>query len=117
MSTSGLVALLYQRQDNDTDCVIAYASHTLSKVERKYDVHKLEFLALKGSISERFHEYLYGGPFKVFVDNDSLTYVLTTTKLYATGKWWVAELANCHVSVHYHSGRQNVDADALSQIK
>ena len=117
VSTSGLDAVLYQRQDDGTDCVIAYASHTLSKARREYDAHELEFLALKLSNSERFHEYLYGGQFKVFTDNNLLTYVLITTKLYATGQQWVAELANYYFNIHYHSRRQNVDADALSHIK
>ena len=87
-------AILYQKQDDDTECVIAYASRTLSKSERNYDTHKLEFLALKWSITERFHEYLYGGHFEVYIDNNPLTYILTTAKLDATGQRWVASLAN-----------------------
>ena len=63
-SENGLGAVLYQKQDDGMDHVIAYASQTLSKSERNYDTHKLEFLALKWSITERFHEYLYGGHFK-----------------------------------------------------
>ena len=34
------------------DHVIAYASQTLSKSEKNYDAHKLEFLALKWSVTE-----------------------------------------------------------------
>ena len=40
-SERGLGAVLYQKQDEGTDCVIAYTSHTLSKWERNYDAHKL----------------------------------------------------------------------------
>ena len=54
VSTSGLGAVLYQRQDDGTDHVITYASCTLSKAKRKYDTHKLEFLALKWSIHNDF---------------------------------------------------------------
>ena len=54
---NGLEAVLYQKQDDGTDHVIAYASQTLSKSERNYDTHILEFLALKWSVAERFHEY------------------------------------------------------------
>ena len=46
-SENGFGAVLYQKQDNGTDCVIAYASRTLPKSEKNYDAHKLEFLALK----------------------------------------------------------------------
>ena len=45
-SELGLGAVLYQRQSDGTDRVIAYANHTMSKSECKYDAHKLEFLAL-----------------------------------------------------------------------
>lgn len=45
-SMTGLGAALYQVQDGQTR-VIAYASRGLSKSEKNYPVHKLEFLALK----------------------------------------------------------------------
>ena len=77
-SEKGLGAVLYQTQEDGTQRVIAYASRSLSKTERNYDAHKLEFLALKWSVTECFHEYLYGGKFDVYTDNNPLTYVLTT---------------------------------------
>ena len=80
-STTGLGAVLYQQQNDGSYRVISYASRSLSKTERNYDAHKLEFLALKWSVTERFHEYLYGGSFEVYTDNNPLTYVLTTAKL------------------------------------
>ena len=63
----------------------------------------------------RFHEYLYGGNFEVFTDNNPLTYILITAKLDATGQQWVANLANYTFSIKYKSGKSNVDADALSR--
>ena len=116
-SKQGLGAVLYQDQDDGTTRVIAYASRNLTKSEKRYHSSKLEFLALKWSICERFHEYLYGGKFKVYTDNNPLTYILTTAKLDATGQWWVASLANYDFTIHYHSGKQNVAADALSRIQ
>ena len=74
-----LGAVLYQKQEDGTDCVIAYASQTLSKSEKNYDAYKLEFLALKWSVTERLHEYLYGRHREVCTDNNPLTYILTTT--------------------------------------
>ena len=111
----GLGAILYQTQEDGTDRVIAYASRTLSKSEKNYPAYKLEFLALKWSVHDRFHEYLYGGRFEVFTDNNSLTYILTPAKLDATGQRWVANLANYTFSIKYKSGSSNVDADALSR--
>ena len=51
-SEHGLGAVLYQKQDDNTERVIAYASRTLSKPKRNYDTLKVEFLALKWSITE-----------------------------------------------------------------
>ena len=85
----------------------------MSKPERNYDTHKLEFLALKWSIMERFHGYLYGGHFEVYTDNNPLTYILTTAKLDATRQRWVASLANFNFKIFYKSGKLNVEADAL----
>ena len=76
----GWGAVLYEDQ-NGQKRVIAYVSRSLSKSERNYPVHKLEFLALKWAITDKFHEYLYGVEFQVFTDNNPLTYVLTTAKL------------------------------------
>ena len=76
----------------------------------------MEFLALKWLITERFHEYLYGGHFEVYTDNNPLTYILTTAKLDATGQRWVVRLANYNFKIFYKSGKLNVEADALSHI-
>ena len=111
----GLGAILYQTQEDGTERVIAYVSRTLSKSERNYPAYKLEFLALKWSVCDRFHEYLYGGNFEVLTDNNPLTYILTTAKLDVTGQRWVANLANYNFSIRYKSGKLNVDADALSR--
>ena len=115
-SENGLGAVLYQKQDGGTNRVIAYVSQTLSKSEKNYDAHKLEFLALKWLVTERFHEYLYGGEFEVYTDNNQLTYILTTAKLDATGQRWVASLANYNFKIFYKSGKLNVEADGLSRI-
>ena len=111
-----LGAILYQEQDDGTICVVAYASQSLSKSKKKYHSSKLEFLALKWAITEQFHEYLYGGTFKVHSDNNPLTYVLTTAKLDATSQRCVAALANYNFKIIYRSGKQNIDVDALSRI-
>ena len=116
-STDGLGAVLYQKQD-DKLRVIAYASRSVSKAESNYPAHKLEFLALKWAVCEKFHEYLYGSKsFEVFTDNNPLTYVLTSAKLDACGQRWVAKLANYNFSIKYRCGVSNTEADALSRIK
>ena len=73
-------------------------------------------MALKWSVTERFLEYLYGGHFEVYTDNNPLIYILTTARLDVTGQWWTASLANYDFEIFYKSGKLNVDDDVLSCI-
>ena len=115
MSVLGLGVVLYQEQDG-AEKVIGYASQSLSKSESKYAIHKLEFLCLKWAITDQFHEYLYVNAFDVYMDNNPMTYVLSTAKLDAMGHRCIAGLANYNFHIHYKSGKSNVEADALSRI-
>ncbi len=113
-STTGLCAALYQEQDGQTR-VIAYASRGLSLSESRYPAHKLEFVALKWTIMEKFHDYLYGSPFTVVTDNNPLTYLLTTAKLDAASYRWLAALSTFTFNIKYMAGKHNMDADGLSR--
>ena len=112
----GLGAVLYQTWQDGTKAVIAYASRSLSKAESHYPAHKLEFLALKWAVVEKFHKYLYGSTFDIHTDNNPLTYVLTTAKLDAASHCWVTSLGNYNFRLHYRAGKANTDADALSRV-
>ena len=108
-------AVLCEKQDGKLK-VISYASRTLTPAEKNYHLQsgKLEFIALKWAITNRFRDYLlYGSPFDVYTDNNPLTYVLTTAKLNAAGLRWVADLANFKFKIHYRSGIKNKNADYL----
>jgi hypothetical protein len=117
-SQHGLGAVLYKKQEG-TLRVIAYASRTLTPAERNYHLHKgkLEFLALKWSITEQFRDYLYYSPrFIIYTDNNPLAYVLSTAKLNATGLRWIGELSDFDFEIKYGPGKINIDADSLSRI-
>ena len=114
-SQLGLGAVLYQLQDGQKR-VISYASRGLNKSERNYSAFRLEFLALKWAISEKFNDYLYGHHFTVYTDNNPLTYILTSAKLDAPGHRWLAALAQYDFSIFYRPGSGNADADALSRL-
>ena len=111
-SSEGLGAVLYQKQDGKLRVIAS-----VSKSESHYPAHKLEFLALKWAVCEKFHEYLYGSnTFEVYTDNNPQTYVLTSAKLDACGQRWVAKLANYNFTIKCKCGLSNVEADALSRI-
>ena len=52
----------------------------------------------------------------MFTDNNPLTYILSTTKLYAMGHRWVASLGPYNLKLHYKLGKLNADVDSLSRI-
>jgi hypothetical protein len=115
-SAQGLGAILYQEDADGLKRVVAYVSRALSKAEKNYPAHKLEFLALKWSVTEKFRDYLCGANFTVHTDNNPLTYVLTTAKLDATGHRWLAALSIFNFKLRYKPGTANIDADILSRL-
>ncbi|KAL6467298.1 hypothetical protein MHYP_G00251020 [Metynnis hypsauchen] len=115
-SNHGLGAVLYQVQ-GDGKRVITYASRRLRNAEkndRNYSSMKLELLALKWAITEKFRGYLLGSKFVVYTDNNPLCH-LKTAKLGALEQRWMAQLAVFDFEVKYRPGRQNAAADALSR--
>ena len=52
----------------------------------------------------------------MYTDNNPLTYVLTSTKINATGLRWIGELADFNFDIRYHPGKTHVDADSFSRI-
>lgn len=114
-SYQGLGAVLSQEQDGKVRPV-AYASRGLRPTESngKYGSMKLEFLALKWALTEKFREYLLGQKCVVYTDNNPLSH-LSTAKLGATEQRWAAQLSAFDFTIKYRSGRSNQNADALSR--
>ena len=113
---SGLGAVLYQTYDDRTDAANAYASRSLAKAEIHYPIHKLEFLNLKWAIVKKFHKYLYGLTFKIYTNNNPLTYILMAAKLDALSHCWVTSPANYNFQLYYRAGKTNIDVDALLRV-
>ena len=84
-SKEGLGTVLSQKQSDRWYNPVTFGSCSLTPSEKNYHSSKLEFLALKWSVTEHFKEYLMYAPFVVQTDNNLLTYVLTTPNLDATG--------------------------------
>ena len=116
-SLRGLGAVLSQVDDQGKTHIIAYASQTLRPSERSmhnYSSAKLELLALKWAVKEKFRDYLLGSKFTVYTDNNPLAYI-QTSKLGASQIHWLSELALFDFNIIYRSGKSNQAADALSQ--
>ncbi|XP_063059157.1 retrovirus-related Pol polyprotein from transposon 412 [Engraulis encrasicolus] len=115
-SYGGLGAVLSQEQNGKVR-PIAYASRGLRPTERNmqnYSSMKLEFLALKWAMTEKFREYLLGQRCLVFTDNNPLSH-LSSAKLGALEQRWASQLASFDFDIKYRSGKSNGNADSLSR--
>ena len=112
----GLGTILLQELDDGQYHPVAFASRELRGGELKYHSSKLKFLALKWAVTEQFQEYLQYQPFTVRMDNNPLTYILTTPNLDALGHPWVAALASYNMKLEYLRGSDNKVTDALSRV-
>ena len=116
-SLRGLGAVLSQVDDQGKTHVIAYASRTLRPSERSmcnYSSAKLELLALKWAVTEKFRDYLLGSKFTVYTDNNPLAYI-QTSKLGASQIHWLSKLALFDFNIIYRSGKSNQATDALNR--
>ncbi len=115
-SLDGLGAVLSQVPAGEQKArPIAFASKTLSSSQKKYPAHRLEFLALKWSVCEKFSHWLRGHSFTVWTDNNPLTYILTKPKLDACEQRWVSKLAPYTFDLKHIPSTKNTVADMLSR--
>lgn len=115
-SLHGLGAVLSQRQGG-AERVIAYASRGLrgsEKNNKNYSAFKLELLALKWAVTEKFKEHLTYSKFSVITDHNPLRY-LETANLGAVEQSWIAQLSEFDFEVFYKPGKKNTNADVLSK--
>lgn len=116
-SLDGIGAVLSQIKEGETRArPIAFASKSLSQSQKNYPAHRLEFLALKWAICEKFSHWLKGHVFTVWTDNNPLTHIMTKPKLDCCEQRWVAKLAGYSFDIKYVPGPQNFVADALSRV-
>ena len=81
---------------------------------RDYSSTKIELMALKWSVCEKFKDYLLGSKFTVFTDNNPLCYI-KSSKLGAAQIRWLSKLALYDFDIVYRTGKSNLIADALSR--
>ena len=115
-SLKGLGAILSQQQKDGSIRIIAYVSRSLCPSERSmgnYSSAKLELLALKWAVTEKFQDYLLGSWFQVYMDNNPLAYI-QESKLGASQIRWLSELVLFDFTIKYRKGHSNRATDALS---
>jgi hypothetical protein len=108
-SGTGLGCVLMQ--DNR---VIAYASRALRPHEQNYPTHDLE-LAVVVHALKIWRHYLMGAHCNIYTDHKSLKYIFTQVDLNMRQRRWLELIKDYDLEVHYHPGKANVVADALSR--
>jgi hypothetical protein len=108
-SGTGLGCVLMQ--DNR---VITYASRALRPHEQNYPTHDLELAAVVYAL-KMWRHYLMGTHCNIFTDHKSLKYIFTQADLNMRQRRWLELIKDYDLEVHYHPGKANVVADALSQ--
>ncbi|GJU23536.1 putative reverse transcriptase domain-containing protein [Tanacetum coccineum] len=108
-SHKGLGDVLMQREK-----VIAYASQQLKIHEKNYTTHDLELRSVVFALKIWRH-YLYGTKCTVFTDHKSLQHILDQKELNMRQRRWLELLSDYDCDIHYHSGKANIVADALSR--
>lgn len=109
-SPVGLGAILVQNSRP-----IAYASRSLTQVERRYSQTEREALAIVWG-TEHFHLYLFGSRFTLITDHKPLEIILNNpySKQPARIERWNLRLSQYVYDVQYRPGKQN-PADYLSR--
>ncbi|KRY42282.1 Retrovirus-related Pol polyprotein from transposon 17.6 [Trichinella spiralis] len=112
-SGDGLGAVLSQREEK-AERVVAYASRTLTKAERRYCATRREMLGLVWALRE-FRPYLYGQRFLVRTDHSCLRWLTTFKEPEGQVARWLESLAELDFEVEHRAGRLHGNADALSR--
>ena len=113
-SDQSIGAVLSQMTENG-ESVIAYASRTLTKSERRYCVTRKEMLALVNFVKYYKH-YLYGKKFTVRTDHGSLRWLMQFKNPEGQVARWIEFLSSFDMKIEHRPGRTHKNADGVSRI-
>jgi ribonuclease HI len=94
--------------------VVAYSSCQLNVHEKNYPIHDLELAAVVHALKTWRH-YMYGQKCNVYTYHKSLKYIFTQSELNMRQQRWLEPIKDYELEIHYHPGKANVVADALSR--
>jgi hypothetical protein len=94
--------------------VIVYASRQLRRHEEHYPTHDLE-LAVVVHALKIWRHYLLGNICHIYSDHKSLKYIFTQLELNMRQRMWLELIKDYDLEIHYHPGKANDVADALSR--
>ncbi|WVZ58395.1 LOW QUALITY PROTEIN: hypothetical protein U9M48_008672 [Paspalum notatum var. saurae] len=90
------------------------SSRQLRKHETNYPTHDLELAAVVHALKIWRH-YLLGNTCHIYTDHKSLKYIFTQPEVNMRQRRWLELIKDYDLEIHYHPGKANVVADALSR--
>src|SRR6266542_4763427 len=114
-SLKSLEVVLKQEDENKNLRPVAYASRSLTPVEKNYHTTDLKCLAIIWSV-KHFHKYLINKPFKIFTDYNTLKSLQKISELTGRRVRWIIELQQYNFTIEHRSEKKNQNADALSRL-
>lgn len=116
-SNAAVGAVLTQRL-NGLEQVIAYASHSLSKTERRWSTYDRELYAIVWAV-RHFKHYLLATPFTIITDHKPLVGLRKLPITHDNSgrrSRWALELDPFDWVIEHKEGAKHANADALSRI-
>jgi hypothetical protein len=89
-------------------------SRQLRKHESNYPTHDLELTVVVHALKIWRH-YIMGTKCQVYTDHKSLKYIFTKKDLNLRQRRWLELIKDYDLEIHYHPGKANLVADALSR--
>ena len=115
-STIAVGAILSQKDNEERERVIAYASRSLNKHERNYGITELECLAVIWAV-KHFHHYLHGQKFLIVTDHAALAYLKNMVNPVGKLGRWLMTLNGYNFDIINRPGKQHSNVDFLSRLQ
>jgi hypothetical protein len=115
-SSISLGEVLAQLGAGDIDNPLVFSSRKLSTVEINYTTIEREGLAIVYAL-QKFHHYLSGGHFKMFIDHSTLKYLVKKPVLGGIICRWLLLFREYDFEIGVKPGRMNKGPDHLSRLE
>jgi hypothetical protein len=86
----------------------------LRRHEEHYPTHDLELVVVVHALKIWRH-YQLGNIYHIYIDHKSLKYIFTQSELNMRQRRWLELIKDYELEIHYHPGKANMVADALSR--